>query len=100
MRRTGIAVIAFIACAAPAAANDLGEAMAKASAGQLAPLQMPDGTRRWQFVRQAIKGEHFEERLTSLIAQTLARAHWCSNGWEETTRNEAAGMLVVEGRCK
>lgn len=103
--RALILIAAFVV--APSfAADDFGilgfsDSMLKASAGALAPLQMPDGSKVWRFSTKELKGEEIEMRLTDLIAQGLARAQWCSNGWEETKRSvPSRGFLLVEGRCK
>lgn len=67
----------------------------------LAPLQMPDGTKRWRASTRPLKHEHAEAGLQDLIAQAMARAAWCPNGWEETQRSEPLkGFLLIEGRCR
>jgi len=70
-----------------------------AQKGVLRPMQMQDGTKRWRFVRQPTQSDT-PAILTELIAQTLAVAHWCENGWEETSRHTGAGMQIIEGKCK
>jgi hypothetical protein len=73
----------------------------RASTATLVPLQMPDGSKLWRWAGQPPKGEAAEILLTDLLAQALARAQWCSSGWEETRRTPVmGGTTVIEGRCK
>jgi hypothetical protein len=90
----------------PAMAEDtgvlgFGESMAKASAGALTPLQMPDGSKLFRFVGKELKGEEIEMRYADLIAHALGKALWCSAGWQETKRSTPTrGFVLIEGRCK
>jgi hypothetical protein len=67
--------------------------------GILAPRQLADGTKTWVFTRGVRKPDGAAV-LADLIAQGLANAHWCNNGWEQTSNSVVSGTLVIEGRCK
>lgn len=70
------------------------------------PRQMPDGSKvfvystQWPPKIQSANPETLEAVLIDMIAQSLARAQWCSNGWDITNRFEMKGSLAIEGRCK
>lgn len=71
--------------------------------------QMPDGSKLWVYstkwplkVPGGLKNEgDLETLLVDFIAQAMARAQWCGQGWEITKRYEPTkGSLAIEGRCK
>lgn len=97
--RIVICLAALLATGAVSAQDALQEAMLKVATGTLAPMQMPDGSKRWRFVRKPTRLDT-DAFVTELIAHGLADAHWCGSGWEETSRSTVSGMLMVEGRCK
>jgi hypothetical protein len=65
MMRASLMVLAPL-ITAPVVAQDsitsFSEAMAKASAGSLAPLQMPDGAKLWRYVSRQLKGDDVDLR--------------------------------------
>lgn len=70
--------------------------------------QMPDGSKLWVYstkwplkVPGGLKNEgDLETLLVDFIAQAMARAQWCGQGWEITKRYEPTkGFLAIEGRC-
>lgn len=75
--------------------------MLKANAGALVPLQMADGSKLWRWAGKIPKGDAAAALLDDLIAQGLARAQWCANGWEELKRTPGLmAVTTIEGRCK
>lgn len=72
------------------------------------PRQMPDGSKLFTFSTQwppkmpgVTTDEMRETVLIDMLAQSLARAQWCSNGWEITNRIDSVkGSLAIEGKCK
>lgn len=102
--RAALFLTALLGASAMAQDNGVlsfGEAMSSASTGALVPLQMPDGTKLWRYSRKEMKGPDVELRLTDVMAQAMAAARWCPDGWEETKRSTPTrGFVLIEGRCK
>jgi hypothetical protein len=68
---------------------------------------MPDGSKLFTYSTQwppkipGANAETIELVLIDMIAQSLARAQWCSNGWEITNRIDSMkGSLAIEGKCR
>ena len=64
-------------------------------------LQLANGKKEFRFSTRIITHENAEASLNDLIAQGLANAHWCPDGWEVRSRSTPTrGFWLVEGFCK
>ncbi len=69
------------------------------------PRTTADGKQIWiytaQWTPKALMGiADSEAWLADSTGKQMARYQFCAQGWETTSRREASGTLVVEGRCK
>jgi hypothetical protein len=64
-----------------------------------APLTASDGSKTWRFVGPWRLNSSAIE-LDNAISVKMGEVHWCPNGWEVSSREKHAGLLVVTGRCK
>lgn len=66
---------------------------------EFSPKTAPDGTKTWTFVSSPTLAKD-ESALNTVISAKIGESHWCSNGWDTTSKQIANGFLVVEGRCR